>query len=302
MKKSIHSFIHSKILEYEQKLESLQAENAIISAENVEHLIDIESAATAKQQYENDLSDYHSVVQSQGRALRLLENENSELQNKLSTINSAANTDLATDDTTLHEPVPADEEHCDLDSETVDQPDVVLLHDSICKRINNTILSREGVSVQMIPTFTLTQVVDELEHLTAPRKAIVVHVGVNDLKTDDAPTVAERTIYVTNLLRTKFPHLPIILSNIVECDDKHAQDAINLINGTVNLKYDSDPNIHTSRHHIQKWGRSNGDGIHLNDEGTRTLAGDLKNTITQVLGITVQPRTRRQRPWRGRHG
>ena len=62
------------------------------------------------------------------------------------------------------------------------KPDVIFFHDSLGKKINDTIFSREQLQTSKVFTYHLDDIPKELEDRKESPKAIVIHVGTNDIR------------------------------------------------------------------------------------------------------------------------
>ena len=162
--------------------------------------------------------------------------------------------------------------------------DVVMFDDSLGKKINDTLLSRENLKTRKILTYTLEETKTELEKIKEAPKAIVYHVGTNNVKKDPPEKITKMINEVVNLAQAT----KVIISNIVSRDDDHVfQTNLEFINANINMKYIKAPNISTIKHfNIGKINRAR-DGTHLNTIGTSKLACNIKHAVAKALSIDV---------------
>ena len=119
-------------------------------------------------------------------------------------------------------------------------------------------------------------------------KAVVLHVGTNDLKQNSAEGVVQKIRGVINICKEKIPTTKIVISNIVSRDDKQTyQTMLEYVNACINMTYAKDEKILIARNtNIVKKHRAH-DGTHLNTVGTSILANNLKYCVAKALNIEV---------------
>ena len=118
--------------------------------------------------------------------------------------------------------------------EDEEREEVIILHDSLCGKINNTILSRENVSVRKIWAPDTEKMEEELEHVNS--KVVVLEAWTRDLDSHD---VDEMTARITNLVDKALTKAEkVVISNIIHREDIDDIDLkTNSINAFIDLKY-----------------------------------------------------------------
>ena len=178
--------------------------------------------------------------------------------------------------------------------------DIIFLHDSLGKAINDTLLSREKVSVEKVLTYTLEKASEKLHTLnnnvsqTDKPRAIVVHVGTNNL--DDEPDVIVGKL--DSLINTCKSIAPkVVISNIVTRADNHLKNyKVDLVNAMINMKYHKDKAVVICRNNNLVKSHLTQKGVHLTDKGTARLANNLKYSIAGAVGVDIVKRGTQTRP------
>ena len=142
-------------------------------------------------------------------------------------------------------------------------------------------------------TYTLDETKKEIETLQVFPKAVIIHVGTNNLKMNTVEEVSNKISDVTDTILKKAPHTKVIISNIVSRDDNHKyQMMLDYVNACVNLKYSKTENVSISKNiNIGKNCRAN-DGTHLKPIGTSKLASNLKYSVMKALNIKIEARVK----------
>ena len=166
-------------------------------------------------------------------------------------------------------------------------PNVILFHDSLCKPINDTIMSREKVNVTKVWSPTLQQTASEVDDIQTAVDTIVVQAltrEVSTLPTADFVALVEDTV-TKCLTKSK----KVVLSLIVERDDcEKARGLAESANAMLRTKFKGHESVLVCHHDNIRHSRfRKPDKLHLNDDGTSRLANNLKHKIAQSLNIKV---------------
>ena len=181
----------------------------------------------------------------------------------------------------------------DADEEESSRDEVVILHDSLCKRVNNSLLSRENVRVKKVWAPDLVAMEDALDRVDA--KVVVIEALTRDLATMETGEMKQKIAGIVNKASTKADK--VVLSTIVRREDIEDIDLkADLVNAQMKLEYKQNNSVvicdnyklHDSKFRI-------GDKLHLSDDGVPIFASNLKYAIADALGIRVQ-RKRNRRP------
>ena len=131
------------------------------------------------------------------------------------------------------------------DKEPPKDPDVYIFHDSLGRNITPEIMKRDNLTTEKLLTYNLDEVVAKIPLLTATPKAVVLHVGTNDIdpkkhltKGKTLETVATNFDKVIKMLKGKFPKAKLIISDIVSRDNLKNQ--VRFINSQLGIKYEKD--------------------------------------------------------------
>ena len=171
-----------------------------------------------------------------------------------------------------------------------EQPKVVIFHDSLCKKINPTILSKEKVTTKKIWAPTLDDVQKELTQIQKS-DAIVLQPLTRSLNTPTEDIINQTTETIEMCLEKADK---VIISTIISRDDDPTMNAkADLVNANLKFKYLNNPkificnndNLRDKKFRVE-------DGIHLNDHGTSVFASNLKYKIAEALEVTVVKKSR----------
>ena len=174
-------------------------------------------------------------------------------------------------------------------------PDVIIFHDSICKGINPTLLSREEVNTKMEFAYTLPQLEEKISKISGVPKVITIHIGTNDITNNSASEVCDQTIAMISRIHELLPNTKIVWSNLVARDDEQ-QGKVDYVNGAINLRYTGSKFVYVARNSNisitdRKVDRKTKKRIHLKTSGTAKLASTLKRVIAKALGVELKPRS-----------
>ena len=188
--------------------------------------------------------------------------------------------DMETNDTHhLHE---TDSEE---DDDEDGQADVVILHDSLCKNINDTIMSREKVNVKKVWAPDMVHMDAALDEVNA--KVIVLQAWTRDVSKLSVEDMNEKIVEVINKALTKAEK--VVVSTIVNRNDiADINLKVNTVNASLLLKYTRDESVIVCDN--STWYHRDfhiADKLHLNDEGTSALASNLKYAMAEAIGVRV---------------
>ena len=163
---------------------------------------------------------------------------------------------------------------------------VIILHDSLCGKINETILSRENVKTKKIwaPNFEeMEKTLDEIEHT----EVIVVQAFTRDLDNLEVNEMNDRINEIVIKALTKAQK--VVVNTIVNREDiQHVGVKAELVNARIKYMYLNHENVlvcdnrnlNDSKFRVR-------DGLHLTTHGTSILATNLKYKIAEALNIKV---------------
>ena len=174
-----------------------------------------------------------------------------------------------------------------------EKKDVIILHDSLCRRINESILSREGIQTSKIwaPDLEkMSESLDEMEDSSA--RVIVLEALTRDLSTLTADQVMEKSREVIEKAKLKADR--VVLSSIIRRDDDEQHSAkADIVNGTLKYSYATDEEVLICDNGNLFDPKFRYDKLHLTSHGVAVFATNLKHKIAEGLGIRVQRKERR---------
>ena len=163
--------------------------------------------------------------------------------------------------------------------------DLVFIHDSIGKGITPGIMSKYDLKTVKVLAYTQEQARESIRNITGMPKAVVLHVGTNDIKNNiDADRIISNYEDLIKLIHKKLPDTKVVLSNILPREDNHLfQRNVEYVNAAVNRKFaDSDYVVLIRNNDIgPKLKKS--DGVHLLDPGTSRLASHIRDSVLVAL-------------------
>ena len=171
------------------------------------------------------------------------------------------------------------------------KPMVILFHDSLCKDINETILSNENIDTNKIWAPTLPEVQEKLEEIDKT-DVIVIEPLTRHLKDMEIDSLISLISETVDKCTQKADH--VIISTIIKRDDDEEIGVkAEIINANMKYKYlnvsnvtiCNNDNLYDRKYRAQ-------DGIHLKPIGTSRFASNLKYKIAESLGITVERKRR----------
>ena len=176
----------------------------------------------------------------------------------------------------------------------IETVDLILLHDSVCKHINlNRFLAGSTSKGRSYTTYTISEAAEKLKQL--PRvKTLVLHVAVNDLKSQDSAVHCfERYKSLIDEAQNKSDKL--IWSLPLPSDEQPLQSNIVAFNSLVLSSFNNSTNIIINKN--DNFAENNCvikkfyvDSIHVNaTQGTKLLASNLKRAVFGPKRPSVNP-------------
>ncbi len=199
-------------------------------------------------------------------------------------------------DTDLRETFEQDVSEDEEEDEARDE--VVILHDSMCKNVNNTLLSREGISVNKVWAPDMEKMEEALDEVDS--KVVVLEAFTRDLGKMDIEEMNQKIAGLVSKAATKADK--VVLSTIIRREDIEDIDLkADLVNAFIKLKYKKDENVIVCDNYklYDSWFRK-ADKLHLNDDGVPIFASNLKYAIAAASGIQVKKKNRRGNSVQGR--
>ena len=165
-------------------------------------------------------------------------------------------------------------------------PKIIILHDSLCGKINDTILSRENVTVKKVWAPNILEIkkkINEMEYVDA----LVIQSLTRDLEIlsiEEMETQIKEIVSMASLKANK-----IIISGIVGREDNHdIRMKADVINASTTYNYYNDDNvIFCNNDNLRESKFRLQDKIHLTPHGTSVLENNLKYSIAKALCIDV---------------
>ena len=187
-------------------------------------------------------------------------------------------------------------------------PKVLLLHDSLCRNINNTILSRENVETEKIWAPSLGEMVEAIEQVEDNVDVIVLEALTRDVTDTNCETMVALIDNAVEKACSKAKK--VVVNSIVSRDDNDTvKIKAEMINATIKFKFlDNQRVVICDNKNLDDSKYRTRDGVHLTQRGTSLLAGNLKASIADALDITIKKRLPRGNRWpnpprnQGRHG
>ena len=171
---------------------------------------------------------------------------------------------------------------------------VLIFHDSLCRKINNTILSREMVDTKKVWAPDFRQMGEQLNK-TQNTETIVLQAFTREITSKSIEEMNEEIEGVVNkaLMISK----NIVISTIVAREDTYnIKDKIDSINANMKYNYRDNERIFICDNtNLDDEKFRTEDGIHLTQHGTSVLATNLKYKIAEALNVKVKKKNRNVR-------
>ena len=177
----------------------------------------------------------------------------------------------------------------------------MFLHDSMCGKINNTLLSKEMVNVEKVWAPTLPDVLYQIENMEENADVIAIHSMTNDLNQRNVGEITDLVADVSEkaLLKAK----KIVISSIISRDDDPLLNAkAAAVNANLKLIFINTPNVSLCINDNLNDKKFRVDKVHLSDRGVSRLANNLKYKLASALNITVKKKSRIDNHWDFRNG
>ena len=176
-------------------------------------------------------------------------------------------------------------EESDNDEEEEERDEVVILHDSLCRQINDTILSRENIKVRKIWAPDIEKMEEVLDNMDS--KVVVLQAFTRDLNKMDMDEMNQKIAGLVSKAVTKADK--VVLSTIIRREDVEDIDLkADVVNAFMQLKYKRNENVVVcDNYKLYDSQFRKGDKLHLNDDGTPIFASNLKYAIAEACGVRV---------------
>ena len=169
---------------------------------------------------------------------------------------------------------------------------VVLLHDSLCKGINDTILRREGIATKKVWAPDLCRMSEAVNSINKT-DVIVIGALTRDLDKKNVDEMNKEIESVIGQALTKAEK--VVVSTIVHREDLPNIGAkAELVNAKIKYDFrDNERVIICDNYNMYDRKFRGPDKLHLTDHGTAVLATNLKHKICEALGIQVMKKENR---------
>ena len=178
------------------------------------------------------------------------------------------------------------ETHTDEDDDGDDgREEIVILHDSLCKKVNDTILSRENVKVKKIWAPDIDRMEAALDDVSA--KVIVLEAWTRDLDRLDVEDMTQKIIELVSKALSKAEK--VVISSIVNREDIDDIDLkVNSVNAFILLKYKRNESVIVCDNSVLNHRDfREADRLHLNEDGVPVFASNLKHAMAKAVGVRV---------------
>ena len=175
----------------------------------------------------------------------------------------------------------------------VDLPHVWIVHDSVLNGVN---CARLGSSYDFAATDIHVNNIDQIENcvekvrsdLEISPDTIVIHCGVHDLKSSDAPSTTKKLTSTVKNLQKKFTRSSILISEAIAVKNKTLEKKRKLFNAQMEMELDNIRDVHVIEHHNMSVSRlRRNDDILPNRSGSSLLAGQLGRAIRRTVWSTA---------------
>ncbi len=173
----------------------------------------------------------------------------------------------------------------DNDEEESEREEVVILHESMCRYVNNTLLSREKVNVKKVWAPDINKMEEALDDVSS--NVVVLEAWTRDLVRMDVNDMNQRIDDLVSKALTKAEK--VVVSTIINRDDVEDIDLkLDSVNAFMKLKYKrNDSVIVCDNYKLRNSKFRNRDKIHLNDDGVKVFASNLKYAIADAADVRV---------------
>ena len=175
------------------------------------------------------------------------------------------------------------------------EPKVILLHDSMCKDINETILSKEKVNFKKTKASTLEEMSNAIDRMEGKVDVIILQALTRDLSKFKIMEVGSKlnTLVEKAAMKAKSVVIPTVVKRE---DDERINMMADVINANIKYVYMNNPKVVVcDNENLRDRKFRNYDGIHLTPHGTSVLANNIKYKVAKALNIQVERKPRRPR-------
>ncbi len=169
--------------------------------------------------------------------------------------------------------------------------EVVILHDSMCAKVNDTLLSRENVRVKKVWAPDFERMEDSLDDVNA--KVVVLEALTRDLAKMEVEEMNQKIVGLVSKAVTKADK--VVLSTIIRREDIDDIDLkADLVNAHIKLKYKRNEDvIICDNYALYDTIFRKEDKLHLNDDGVKIFASNMKYAIAEAVGVQVKQKQRK---------
>ena len=167
-----------------------------------------------------------------------------------------------------------------------DRPNVIILHDSLCNDINESIMSREKITTKKILTPSLAELIKRLDEIK-DADVIVIQALASSLQQFSSDEINKQINETICNALTKARKV-IICTMIAREDEEMLSMKANLVNENIKCRYMNEPNVVICNNENLNDDKFRvDDGVNLTPHGTSLLAVNIKKKIAEALNIEV---------------
>ena len=275
-----------QISEYKELCSEKDGQISKYIAQSAEWDIHASKKGNELQYAEEEIIALKGDLQKQKDKFASLQNENLTLKREMHNLKAQLEEHQRPAKTSSRKPSRQDQENS-TSATPMRDPDIVFIHDSIGNGITPGIMSKYNLSTTKIQAYTQDQARESINNIKGKPKAVVLHVGTNDIKNQvDADDIIKNYDSLIKQLNQRLPHSKIVLSNILPREDNQVfQRNVEYVNAAVNRKFATMNNIVTVRNSDIGKKLKKDDGIHVTDIGRSRLASHIKDSIVDVLKL-----------------
>ena len=286
-----------KLNERERRLTILETEKQQLQERNTS----LNEQIIASEQYEQKIGDIQNKFLAASNKLNTTLEVNNSLKEQVKelialnkSLQDSINRPPARRDQRASRERTAENESEEEDEEETDGRDeVVILHDSLCRNVNDTLLSKEEISVKKIWAPDIERMEDVLDEVNS--KVIVLEAFTRDLDKMETEEMNQKIVGLVSKAASRADK--VVLNTIIRREDIEDIDLkADVVNAFIKLKYKRDENVIVCDNHKLHDSRlRREDKLHLNDDGVTIFATNLKYAIAKASGVQVVQKERRRR-------